>query len=433
MREIIRSKIVDSLKAPVPTLTRRDIHVPRIEGKAIAVIGMRRAGKTTFMWQTLSDRLAQGFPRESLLYFNFEDERLAGMSAADLGFLVDEYFQLHPGIRDGSRAVFLLDEIQIVTEWEKFARRLLDTENVDLFLSGSSAARLSREVATSMRGRAMEALVHPFSFREYLRHAGSELDTTPDRLPKAGRSALEKHLRTYLKHGGFPEAQGADSRDRRDLLRSYIDVALLRDVVERHGVSQPVALRWMVRQLLSNAGGSFSISKFYRDLKSQGFRIRKDTLHEYLAYLQDAFIVRAVSVATDSERRRMVNPRKAYPVDPGIVALFDSSSSGQVGHCLETCVLLELERRGAEIAYAKTANGFEVDFLARYPDGKAELLQVCANLDDTATRERELRALLDAKGEHRQASLHLIVLDMPVVLDAPTNITVHSASDWFLS
>jgi predicted AAA+ superfamily ATPase len=309
----------------------------------------------------------------------------------------------------------------------------LDTENVDLFISGSSAALLSREVATSMRGRAMEALVHPFSFREYLRHVGSEPDTTPDRLPKAGRSALEKHLRTYLRHGGFPEAQGADSRDRRDLLRSYIDVALLRDVVERHGVSQPVALRWMVRQLLSNAGGSFSISKFYHDLKSQGFRIRKDTLHEYLAYLQDAFIVRTLFVATDSERRRMVNPRKAYPVDPGFVALFESSSSGHMGHCLETCVLLELERRGADIAYVKTANGFEVDFLARYPNGELELIQVCANLDDPATRDREFRALLDAKSEHRGASLHLVALDLPSALHTPQDVAVHLASNWFIS
>jgi predicted AAA+ superfamily ATPase len=279
----------------------------------------------------------------------------------------------------------------------------------------------------------MEALVHPFSFREYLRHVGREPNIMPDSLPKGGRSVLEKDLRDYLKHGGFPEAQGAGPRDSLNLLRSYIDVALLRDVVERHGVSQPVALRWIVRQLLSNAGGSFSINKFYHDLKSQGFRIRKDTLHEYLAHLQDAFIVRTVSIATDSERRRMVNPRKAYPVDPGLVALFDRSGSGPMGHLLETCVLLELERRGAELAYVKTQSGFEVDFFARYPDGEAQLIQVCANLDDVGTRAREIRALLEAKDEHRRASLHLVALDQPSDLEVPPEVTVHSASSWFLS
>jgi predicted AAA+ superfamily ATPase len=213
------------------------------------------------MWQVLSDRLASGVAREGLLYFSFEDERLAGMTGADLHLLVEEYYALQPEWRDRKRAVFFLDEIQNVPGWETFARRLLDSEQVELFLSGSSARLLSREVATSMRGRAMEALVHPFSFREYLRHFGREPEQKPDRLPKAARSAVEKHLREYLAAGGFPEALAAGERDRFDLLRGYVDVALLRDVVERHAVSHPVALRWMMRHLLGNAAGSFSINK----------------------------------------------------------------------------------------------------------------------------------------------------------------------------
>ena len=166
MRELIRQKIVDSLASPVPEFTRRDVRLPAVPRKAVAVIGMRRTGKTTFLWQVLADRLAKGIGREGHLYFNFEDERLAGMKAADLNLIVEEYYRLHPDWRDRRRAVFFLDEIQAVDGWEPFTRRLLDTEHIDLFVSGSSARLLSREVATSMRGRAMEALVHPFSFRE---------------------------------------------------------------------------------------------------------------------------------------------------------------------------------------------------------------------------------------------------------------------------
>ena len=191
MRELIRQKIVDSLAAPVPAFTRRDVRLPGVRGKAVAVIGMRRTGKTTFLWQVLADRLKQGVGREGLLYFNFEDERLAGLAAADLHLVVEEYYRLHPEWRDQRRAVFLLDEIQVVSGWETFGRRLLDTEQVELFISGSSARLLSREVATSMRGRAMEALVHPFSFHEYLRHFGREPQRAYDRLPKATRSALD--------------------------------------------------------------------------------------------------------------------------------------------------------------------------------------------------------------------------------------------------
>jgi predicted AAA+ superfamily ATPase len=433
MQELIRKKIVDSLAAPVPEFTRRDIRLPSVRGKAAAVIGMRRTGKTTFLWQVISDRLAQGTAREGLLYFSLEDERLAGITGRELGILVEEYYRLYPEWRDRRRAVFLLDEIQNAADWEAFARRLLDTEQIELFLSGSSARLLSREVATSMRGRAMEVLVHPFSFREYLRHCGREPKREAERLPKADRSALDKALRDYLTEGGFPEAQGLDVRDRFELLRSYVDVALLRDVVERYGVSQPVALRWMARHLLDNPAGSFSVNKFHKDLKSQGISIGKDTLHSYLAWLEDAFMIRTVSIASRSERRRMVNPRKAYPVDPGLIPVFDRSGERNLGHALETCVFLELERRGAEISYVRTQEGFEVDFLARYPDGRRELLQVCAGPDSPSTLEREVRALMRAGKEHPRAGLNLIVLRPETVGKTPHRVMLHWAPAWFLS
>lgn len=416
----------------MPEFTRRDVRVPAVPHKAIAVIGMRRTGKTTFLWQVLADRLAGGTAREGLLYFNFEDERLAGMKPTDLSILVEEYYRLHPEWRDRRRAVFFLDEIQVVDGWEPFTRRLLDTEHVDLFVSGSSARLLSREVATSMRGRAMEALVHPFSFREYLRHRGKEPKESPERFPKATRSALDKELREYLIGGGFPEAQGIERRDRFELLRGYVDAALLRDVIERHAVSHPVALRWIVRQLLGNAGGSFSVNKFHGDLKAQGIPVAKDTLHAYLAHLEDAFLIRALSLATDSERRRMVNPRKIYPIDPGLIPVYDRSGKANVGHALETCVLLELERRGAEVAYVRTEGGFEVDFLARYPDGQEDLIQVCADMETPATREREERALREAADRYPRASLLLITLQAEIARNLPNRIVTYSAVDWLL-
>ncbi|MFH1738258.1 MAG: ATP-binding protein [bacterium] len=432
MRDLIRQKIVDSLASAVPPLTRRDVKLPAIPGKAIAVIGMRRTGKSTFLWQVLGDRLKEGTARENLLYFGFEDERLAGIKAADLQILLEEYYRLQPRSRDSNRTVFFLDEIQVVPGWETFARRLLETEKAELFLSGSSARLLSRELATSMRGRAMEVVVHPFSFREYLRHLGKEPLATPQTLPKSERSTLEKDLREYLVNGGFPEAAGATARDRFNLLRGYVDTALLRDVIERHEVSHPVALRWLIRHLLNNAAGSFSINKFYGDLRSQGIPVAKDTLHEYLAYLEDAFLIRTVSVATGSERRRMVNPRKVYPVDPGLIPMFESVSRANIGHSLETCVMVELERRGALISYVRNETGTEVDFLVRYPDGRRELLQVCTDMDSPAVREREIQGLMDALAEEKNATAHLIVLAPEPVPELPSQIRWHAASEWLL-
>lgn len=432
-RQIIRQKIVDALVVPIPELTRRDVWLPSVPNKAIAVIGMRRAGKTSLLWQIVADRLAHGTPREGLLYFSFEDERLAGLQAKDLDLLVEEYYRLYPEWRDQRRATFFLDEIQIVPGWEVFARRLLDSEKVDLFLSGSSARMLSQEVATSMRGRAMEAVVLPFSFRENLRHAGEEPVGSPEYSPKAERSLLDKRLLIYLEQGGFPEAQGLDARNRVALLSGYVDVVLLRDIVERHGISQPLVLRWMVRQLLGNAACTFSINKFHIDLKSQGIAVGKDTLHMYLDYLEDAFLLRSITIATDSERRRRVNPRKVYPIDTGLIPIFDRSGKANLGHALETAVFLELVRRGAEVAYVRTANGFEVDFYVRSLAGREQLIQVCASIDQPATLAREIRALQDATAEFPRADLLLVTLDQPALFDIPEGITVIAARDWLLS
>ncbi|MBM3262756.1 MAG: AAA family ATPase [candidate division Zixibacteria bacterium] len=214
MRELLRQLIADSLAAPIPAFTRRDARVPALPGKATAIVGMRRSGKTTFLWQCLADRLAAGQPREALVSLNFEDERLTDLKAVDLQWIVEEYYRLMPRFRDRHRVTFFFDEIQVVHGWDTFARRLIDTEQADLFLTGSSARLLSREVATSMRGRAMETLIHPFSFREALRHAGMEPEQPVALWPKALRAEIDARLRTYLTTGGFPEVQGAFPRDR---------------------------------------------------------------------------------------------------------------------------------------------------------------------------------------------------------------------------
>lgn len=431
-RHIIRQKLIESQTVDLPALTQRDVWLPKAPGKALAVIGMRRAGKTSFLWQQIAHRHASGTAREGMVYFSFEDDRLAGLSTEHLDLLVEEYFLQHPEWRNGRRASFFLDEIQCVPGWETFIRRLLDTEKIDIFLSGSSAKLLSREVATSMRGRALEATVTPFSFKEVLRHHGSEPTTPPSRISKAQRSRITHDLLQYLVNGGFPEAQNLDQRSRLELLRNYIDVVLLRDVSERHNISQPQVLRWLVQQLLGNGAGSFSINKFHSDLRSRGVSVGKETLHDMLAHLEDAFLVKTLKLCTESVRRQQVNARKVYPVDQSLMALFDRSGKENTGHALETAVLHELLRMGAELSYLHTRSGYEVDFVAQFPDGTTWLVQVCLDLTDTQTLQREVRALTDAGAEWPAARRMLIALHRPAVLDLPTGVECHSAVDCLL-
>lgn len=434
MRELLQQLIADSLAMPLPTFTRRAVRLPAVPGKAVAVVGMRRSGKTTFLWQCLADRLAAGVERQALLYLNFEDERLVGMQATDLQWIVEDYYRLAPHLRERQRVTFFFDEIQVVDGWERFARRLIDTELADLFLTRSSARLLSREVATSMRGRALEVLMHPFSFGETLRHAGLGTVEPCTAWSKALRSEMDGYLRRYLTVGGFPEVQDTPLRDRRDLIRSYVDVAVLRDVIERHQVSNPTALRWLQRHLLSSPAAPFSVQKFYDALKSQGVSVGKDTLHAFLGYLEDSFLIRIVSLHSASERKRMIHPRKIYPVDPGIIPVYERAGRPNLGAALETAILIELERRGCEVAYVRTDDGYEVDFLAQSAEGDWSLIQVCADLSDASTREREVRALLAAASEYPIATPLLITLDaVPPQPALPPPLQWRSAAAWLLN
>ncbi len=413
--------------------TQRDARLPAVPGKVHSVIGMRRAGKTTFLHQLQGERRAS-LPPERAIFIGFDDDRLGGIEADQLGLLLEEYFRIHPELRAREPVYWFLDEIQLVPGWERFCRRVLDTERVELVVSGSSARMLSREVHTSLRGRGMATVIRPFGFREFLRHRGAEPAPGVFRPTAVERSLVEKRFREFLVEGGFPEAQGLPAAVRIELLQGYVDTVLFRDVVERYKVSQIEALRWLVRQCLRNPAGSLSAHRLHLDLRAQGHGVAKDAVHAMLGHLTDAFLLSAVSLATDSERQRHSNPRKIYPADPGLIPAFDRSGRANLGHALETAVLNELERRGAEVGYVKTAGGHEVDFLARYPAAGEELVQVCADPSDPATLERELRGLDAAGGAHRRAAKRLLVLDRDAVPHPATpGVEVQPAYEWLLA
>ncbi|MFO7629551.1 MAG: ATP-binding protein [Prochlorococcaceae cyanobacterium] len=440
-QQLLRQKLLEGMRQPLPQLTHRDTWIPRIPGKTLAVIGMRRSGKTSLLWQEVGQRLAAGCDRASLPLVSMEDERLLALAPGVelLDQLLETYFQLQPQVRLAGpgqpRGCLFLDEIQRIPGWEGFVRRVMDSEPLDVVLSGSSAEMLSSEIASSLRGRALEAVVYPFSFRESLRHLGLEPQQPCTLWSSAERSQLAHQLEHYLQRGGFPELQQCDERSSRLLLSSYVDSTVLRDVIERHDIRQPLALRWLVRQLLSHGGGSFSLNRLHGALKSQGLAISREHLAELVVHLESAFLIRCLSVVGGSLRRQMTLPRKVYPIDPGLLPLYELEGRSNSGHALETVVLLELLRRGAEVGYLRTSEGFEVDFHARFPDGQRELIQVCADLSEPATRQRELRALLEALQEApgSGATARLISLSSrPPAGEWPEAVGWSPAVEWLL-
>jgi uncharacterized protein len=215
-----------------------------------------------------------------------------------------------------------------------------------------------------------------------------------------------------------------------------VETVIFRDVVERHHAKNVEALRRLIRQLLASPGSGFSVHKFFNELHSQGVAVGKDALHMMLSWLEDTFLVRLVPIDSNSERQRQVNPRKVYPIDPGLIPVFDRSGKTNSGHALETAVLIELERRRCQIAYVKTPSGKEIDFVARSHDGKSTYIQVCADLSLQAVRDREigpLQELLAVKPKANYLLLSSTTTDAELAQKhAPAGVTVRPAWEWLL-
>jgi hypothetical protein len=347
----------------------------------------------------MQDLVAQGVPASSLLFLNFEDDRLQPLDLKGAAGIIDAFYAEVPENHDRSTYLFL-DEVHALPEWSRLVRRLQDTRKARLFLTGSSARMLSREIATELRGRSLATEVWPYSFSEWLsaREPGKEM-----RLPRPpfGQRALDRLrpvLLAYLEEGGFPEVYGLDPATRLRLLQDYVDVVVFRDVVERHGITNLTLARYLTRTLLRNVGRSLSLNKLHNDLRSQGRSVGKDTLYEYLGYFEDAFLCFPLPLHEASPRKAETAPKKIYGIDPGLIAAFRMGAD-DLGQRFENLLYLDLRRQGCELAYYLTASRREVDFLARYPDGRRELIQACWDAGDPETLRREAEALDEAKAE----------------------------------
>lgn len=384
----------------------RDIDFPDLPNKIRVAVGMRRTGKTYLFLQKINQLLSKCVPRERILYINFEDERILPMAAQDLGRVVDAFYELSPD-NHGHTCYFFFDEIQNVTDWQVVLRRLLDSPKKEIFITGSSAKLLSKEIATSLRGRAFPIEVWPLSFREYLRFKKITLPTN-HRGP-AFRHKVAQILTAYLLEGGFPEiVLGKDFK--KNILQEYVNATLFRDIVERHAVTNINVMRYLIRSLISAPGTLFSVNKYYHTLKSQGVCVGKNLLYDYLAYIQDAYLAFTIPIFTESVRKRNVNPQKNYAVDTGLVVANSLKGNQNLGHLFENLVYLDLRRSGHEVSYYLTQEGYEVDFISKSADGKFSIIQACLSLENPDIQAREERAVHAARRE-LGFSTHIITLE----------------------
>lgn len=395
MKNVLDRLIDDFHERELPQLMARHQVMPWVPGKANVVIGMRRSGKTWFCYQQMQELLEKGLKKERLLYLNFEDERLLPFSDRDFQLVLETYYRKFPELKN-ERCYLFLDEVQRIENWDRFVRRILDSEQLSVCVTGSSSRLLSTEIATSLRGRSFTIEIFPFSFREFVRYQNVEVKSTRQFGSKA-RATLQNLVGRYLKIGGFPEVQALDDEIRREVLRNYLDVVILRDVVERHSIGNTVALRYLIRHILSAPATRFSVNKFYNSLRSQGVACTKNNLYDYLEHLTDTFLLYQVPISSRSETVRRVNPKKIYSIDPGLLEAMSLCMTDDRGALLETLVYMHLRRQGYAPDYYVTKDGAEVDFVLSGPKRSGRrLIQVCWDIHDPATQKREVRALLSA-------------------------------------
>jgi predicted AAA+ superfamily ATPase len=378
----------------------RELKFPASINKIMVAIGMRRTGKTYFLFQLIQNLLKE-IPITRILYINFDDERLLPMGQKDFGQLIDAFYTLYPENHDQQCYLFF-DEIQNVDQWERVIRRYFDTKKVKIYLTGSSAKLLSKEIHTSLRGRSFPIEIWPFSYDEFLR--AKEVEVPRKLLGKKNLDQLKRFLSLFIEQGGFPEsvilANAKNFIDRRSLLQNYVSTVILRDIIERYNLANASMLHYMVKTLLRNVGCGFSVSKFFNDLKSQGLAISKDSLYSYLDYISDSYLAFTVLLYDESIRKKQTNPRKIYAVDTGLVRAHILNRAQNTGHHFENLIYLDLRRaRYEEICYYLTKSRKEVDFMARDGLGQWHLYQVCWDMNDQETMQRETLALKEAEKE----------------------------------
>ena len=332
--------------------------LPDLSAYALIISGIRRCGKSTLLFQMLKERYPDA------LYLNFEDPRLYEFEKKDL-------LKLDEVILETKNKVLLFDEIQIIPEWERYVRQKLD-ENFKVVITGSNASLLSRELGTKLTGRHITKELFPFSFREF--NSFHQLTPSPDSLQR------------YLKTGGFPEyvKQQAD-----EILNHIFEDILIRDIAVRYGIREIKSLQRLALYLISNVGKLFTANRL-KNLFEIG---STNTVTEYLSHLEDSYLFYFIPKFNYSLRKQMVNPRKVYAVDTGMISTNSGSYTDDKGRMLENLIFLHLRKKTKDIYYFSEKG--ECDFITFDKGNIQDVIQVCYDLTPD-NLDRELNGIFEA-------------------------------------
>ena len=373
LKEIIRQQEIN-LHATEEGMIRDSLcTLPDIDNYALIVSGVRRCGKSTLLHQLLKKKHTES------LYINFDDPRL-------YDFEISDFQKLDQLITEAGNRVLMFDEIQIIKGWERYVRQKLD-ENFKVFVTGSNASLLSKELGTSLTGRHITSELFPFSFKEFCRFK----DIEPN----------EHATKEYMQLGGFPEYL---KNPIEEILANLLDDILIRDIAVRYGIKDIRGLKRLTVFLLSNIGNLTSANK----LREPAGINSTTTILEYLSHLEQSYLVSLVPMFDYSLKKQTINPKKIYAIDMGLVTSNVNRIKGDEGHKLENMVYNTLRLRYKDIYYHRRDN--ECDFITLEKGAITQAIQVCMELN-ADNQSREFDGLIDALKFYKLTEGYIITLN----------------------
>ena len=365
------------------SLHERSLQLPLNKQRIVTVTGVRRCGKSSLLHLTINRLLASGVDKEQILYIGFDDERLANMDVSDFDEILQAYRLMYPD-RPLSSVYMFFDEIQIVKGWELFVLRVYKSYCKNVYVTGSTAQMLSGEMSSALRGWPDEYTEYPLSFKEFIAFKGVKAN----RYTEEGAALMANMFKSYLLTGGFPQAVLANvETERVKLLQAYFNTMLFRDMIEHYNISaSPSVVRYFLKRVFNNITKPSSVNNIYNDLKSQGLKLSKDSLYQWLDYACNIFLLHKVPKYSKSIIKQSTSLSKYYVVDFALAKSVLWPQSEEKGKALENAVYMHLARHLNENEQIYYFNeGAECDFVIANDEGVKELIQVCWELDEFNT------------------------------------------------
>ncbi len=392
-KDIIKQMIRQFQTWKMPEIIDREVDIPIESGKIITLVGVRRSGKSYMMFNIIKKLLAKSLDINNVLYLNFEDERFS-FQVEELDLIVQSWRELQGG-EVSENHFFFFDEIQNIVGWEKFVRRIYDTETKNIFVTGSNSAFLATDIATSLRGRTLVVEVFPFSFSEYLKFKKIDLDY----FNPGNRALLINEMKLYITQGAFPESVGKDMMLQGEILRVYYYLMLYKDLIERYKISSISVVKHFIEKLADNITKGFSVNKVYNQLRGMGLVMDKNLPYDLMHYIENIYLAFKIQKFDFSLLSRNRSDKKMYFIDNGLVGCITHQFSQNSGKLLENAVFVFLRRKygnlvESNIFYYKGSH--ECDFVVFKQQLATYCIQVSYDISDVETRKREIEGLLEA-------------------------------------